>query len=423
MTSNLDRPDADALFTRIQQMFQNTMLGGATVVPESNEWYAISLNYAMMEEFYAISEQAWKERDPRQACLENLVLMAARDGVYPRAAVPAQGYLKLTGTAAAALPAPLDFTVDGTQYVTATDTLQPTALDDTGNAVIRVRAVTPGSAGNITATTGTLDTAVANVNAAVEVCGGSFCAGADAEDGEVFRQRYLRRLQYQPRATVEWIKEKLLEWPCATRAVLREGSCCGCGCEEQAIQLGSTATGCEDCGCVECGGKMNFYVLFDDSFDNGIAPETTLREIEDWMFGTPQGYGLGQVEMGVCGKIVPVTAVQVDVFVDIVDCPTSADLANVQTVVEEFFKTVEPSKAVSSNSLSSALTRLLGDTDIDVRIELVNAADGYGASYGPSDADSKVYVSGCSLEPDCDYTLTLNEVTITRTNNASAGCP
>ena len=419
----ISRPTAQELFDRYKQMFETTVLGGATIIEESNEWYAVAVNYAMGEEFYAIAEQAQKELDPRFACTDNLVAMAERDGVFPRAAVPAQGYLKLTGTANAPLTAPLEFTVDGVQYITATTVSQPTALDDNGSAVIRVRAVTPGSAGNITATTGTLDTAVANVNTAVEVCGGSFCSGSDAEETEAFRTRYINRLKYRPRATVEWIKDKLLEWPCATRAVLREGSCCGCGCEDVTVTTGSTAGDCADCGCVECGGKMNFYVLFDDSFDNGIAPETTLYEIEEWMFGSPQGYGMGQVEMGVCGKIVPVTAVQVDVYVDILDCPTSTDLANVRTTVQEFFKTVEPSKTVSANSLESAVTRIIGASDVDVRMELVNAADGYGQSYGASDADSKVYVTGCSLEPDCDYMITLNEIIITRTSDTSGSCP
>lgn len=423
MTCNTERPSATDLFTRYQNLFQNTVLGGATAIPESNEWYAIAMNYAVAEDFHAVTEQTWKERDPRQACCENLIAMAARDGVYPRAATPAQGYLKLSGTALAPLPSPLTFTVGTLSFVTAIDTTQPTALNDAGAAVIRVRAVDPGASGNIVETTGNMDTAVANVDAAVEVCGNSFCSGSDAEECEPFRARYIARLKYQPRATNAWITEKLLEWPCSTRVIARAGTCCQCGCEDQIAAIGATDT-CQDCGCVECGGKMEFYLMFDNSFDNGIAPDSIVTEAQDWLFGSPQGFGLGQVEIGVCGRIVPVTAVPVDVIIDIVDCPTSAELAAVDTIVAEFFQTVEPSQSVSSDDLRASILRTLGSgADVDVRLELVNAVDGYGASYGPADDDSKVYVTGCSLEPDCDYILTPNSTTITRTSDANTGCP
>ena len=267
MACNIERPTPAALFEKYLNMFQNTVLGGASIVEESNEWYAVSVNYAMAEQFYAISEQAWKEQDPRQACCDNLLKMAANDGVYPLPAQPAQGYLKLTGAADAPLPTPLEFTVGTRQFITAYDESQPTSLDSGGRAVIRVRAVTPGEAGNIVEETGTLDTVVANVDTVVEVCGGTFCNGSDAESCEVFRQRYLQRIQYRPRATIQWIQDKLLEWPCATRAILRAGSCCLCDCATEGCD------GCQDCGGVECKTRMNFYLMFDDSFDYGLPPD------------------------------------------------------------------------------------------------------------------------------------------------------
>lgn len=423
MTCNIERPTPEALFLEHQNMFQTTVLGGGTIIPESNEWYAMSMQYAVAEKFYAITEQSWKELDPRTACCDNLVTMAARDGVLPTAATPAQGYLKLDGTPLAVLPTPLSFLVGGLEFVTASGVSQPLSLDDAGSAVIRVRASIPGDSGNITEATGTMTTAVANVNSIVEVCGGSFCNGADTEECEALRIRYMKRKQYQPRATMSWIQAKLLEWPCATRAILRGGSCCECGCSDQAAVLGSANTGCEDCGCIECGGKMHFYVMFDNSFANGIPTNSVIKEIETWMFGEIQGYGTGQVEMGVCGRIVPINPVPVDVIVNIHDCPTASQLASVQTVVDEFFTTVEPSQPVSSNDLSATLSRTLGSIDIDVRLELTTSTDGYGTVYGPRNDLSKVYSTGCSLEPDCDYMLVQNTLTVTRINDSSSGCP
>jgi hypothetical protein len=422
MACNIERPEPQELFDRYKDKFSNTVLGGGTVIPESNEWYAVALNYAMAEEFYAIAEQAWKEQDPRQACADNLVEMAALDGVYPQPAVPAQGYVKLTGTAGSALPTPLEFTAGGVNFVTSSNTGQPTQISDDGTAIVRVRALTPGANGNVSTEVGSMVTAVAGVSQEVEICGGSFCEGEDAETTESFRQRYLKRLQYQPRATLQWMQEKLLEWPCATRVILRQGNCCSSGCE-QAPQMGSAVSEeCRDCGCVDCGGKMHFYVLFDSSFPNGIAPQSVLTEIEDWMFGSPQGYGLGQAEVGVCGRIASVTGVPVNVFIDIADCPTSTDLTTAQQVTQEFFQTVEPSVQVNGNDLAASISRVLGGADVDVRFELVNPDHGYGAGIPASDG-RVVYRTGCALEPDCDYMLTLNQINITSASSARTGCP
>ena len=48
---------------------------------------------------------------------------------------------------------------------------------------------------------------------------------------------------------------------------------------------------------------MQFYVFFDDIFPCGIPPQHIIDDITDWLFGEHQGYGEGQVEIGVCGDI------------------------------------------------------------------------------------------------------------------------
>lgn len=423
MTCNDNRPDPQALFDRVRDMFSSTVLGGGAVIPESNEWYAVSLNYALAEEFHAISAQAAKEANPELACAQNLELMAARNGVYPLPAIPAQGYMKLTGTPGAALPLSISFNVGDEEFVTASTTSQPTTIGEEGIAVVRVRAVTPGAAGNVQMEEGIILDPIPGVENLAEVCGGTFCEGRDSESTEQFRSRYLERLRYTPRATVEWLKAKIEEWPCVTRAILRAGNCCSCGCgEEGSATVGSHNGGCTDCGCVDCGGKMHFYVMFDNSFEHGIAPSNILQELEDWIFGTPQGFGLGQAEIGVCGKIVDAHPIEVDVFVDISDCPTSTQLTQVREVVSEFFSTVEPSVKVSSNELDFTLSRLLGGTDVSSRFELVDESLGFGLGQPKTD-DKIVYATNCFLEPDCDYILVPRNVTITSASSGQAGCP
>lgn len=396
-------------------MFSNSVLGGSAVIPESNEWYAASVNYAIAEEFYALSEQAWRDQDPREACCESLTALAARDGVYPRPATFAQGYVKLTGTAAAVLPVPLTFAISGAVYVTADNAQQPTAIDATGSVVIRVKAQLAGAVGNRVAATGTLSTIVANVSADVIVCGGTFCAGANAEACETFRARYLRRLQYNPRATNAWIIGKLLEWPCATRALQRAGSCCQCNSD-------CAGTGCTDCGCKDCGGSLAFYLMFDGSFDGGVAPASMIKEAETWLFGSPQGYGLGQVEIGVCGRIVPVQAVKFDVYLDIRACPSTAQLQQIRAAMTEYATTFEPSQPVRAAEFTAIVANILGSAVVsDVRLELTSQVDGYSFEQERLPA-SKVFVTRCDLQPDCDYVLSLNSISISNPSTSQTDC-
>lgn len=406
MACKIERPTPQALFDRYLNMFSSTVLGGADVIPESNEWYATSVNYAIAEQFYAVSEQAWKERDPREACCENLEAMAAADGVYPRPAAFAQGYVKLTGTANAPLPAPLEFSIGDQNFVSASTTTQPSSLNATGSAVIRVRALVAGPSANRPGATGSMSTIVANVNATIQVCGGFFCNGADAEECVAFRARYLRRLQYNPRATNSWIIDKLLEWPCATRALQRAGECCQCN--DRADQ----PSGCEDCGCKDCGGKLEFYIMFDNTFDCGIAPSSVVAEIEKWMFGALQGYGLGQVEIGVCGRIMAVKPLPVNVYLDVADCITSSQRAAIQNQITEFFTTISPSIILSARSIETVIANIIGaEKNFETRFELVNASD--AANIIPSD---------CDLEPRCDYLPCLKNLFINQNGNNEGAC-
>src|SRR5262245_66668595 len=108
MACIITRPDPQILFNRIRDMFSVNVLGGATVVPESNEWYVISNDYAMAEQFYAIADQMWRETNPETACCDNLYKMAAQHGVFPRPAVHAEGYAKLTGVSETDVPSAIE---------------------------------------------------------------------------------------------------------------------------------------------------------------------------------------------------------------------------------------------------------------------------------------------------------------------------
>ena len=374
------RPDPKVLFDQIQNQFSSTVLGGGRVIPESNEWYVIANDYAAAEQFYAIADQMWRENNPETACCENLYAMAAQHGVFPRPASHAEGYAKLNGTPGADVPSSLEISTSAGVYVSV-GTI-PLTIPDSGEIIIRVRALTPGPEMNADGevTTGTLTTPAPGISDDVVICGGQFCGGKVAETCEEFRKRYLERLAYQPRATMAWIKQKLLEFPCATRVCVREGSCCRCTPE---------CTDCTDCGCKNCGTKMEFYVLFSGVFPCGIPPQNIVDDITIWLFGEKQGYGEGQVEIGVCGKIYAPKPILVDVFIDIEGCPSSSQKQIIEDQIRALFDRICPSMPLRGRQLELIVASVVGaEINVQVRFELPDALPG------------QVYVSSCGdLEP------------------------
>src|SRR6478752_659920 len=166
MSCTILRPDPKALFDQLQNMFSSTVLGGGQVIPESNEWYVVSNDYAMAEQFYAIADQMWRETNPETACCENLYKMAAQHGVFPRPASHAEGYAKLTGVAGSDIPSAMEIQTDNGTYVSVGTV--PLTMPSTGETIVRIRALVPGpemnSAGTVT--TGTLTTPAPGIDSA-----------------------------------------------------------------------------------------------------------------------------------------------------------------------------------------------------------------------------------------------------------------
>lgn len=392
------RPDPQALFNQLQSMFSSTVLGGGKVIPESNEWYVVANDYAMAENFYAVADQMWREANPETACCENLYKMAAQNGIYPRPASYAEGYAKLTGVPGSAVPPNLEIQTNIGVFGSV-DTA-PMTIPSTGSLIIRIRAYVPGPTMNAdgNATDGTLVTTAPGIDAAVQICGGQSCGGSIAEDCEAFRKRYLERLAYHPKATMAWVKEKLMEWPCVSRVAVREGACCRCDPD------------CEDgLGCTNCGNHIELYVLFDDVFPCGIAPQYLIDEITKWLFGEHQGFGEGQLEIGVCGKLYTPVPLMVDVVIDIEGCPSAAQKQDITDQIRALFRRVSPSTPVRTKQFELIVASTVGaDVNIDVRFQVV----GYENADPPYPRDL-VYATECALEPECDVLPCLNEVRFT----------
>lgn len=319
MATCFKRPDSAALRQRIEDMFSANVLGGAPIIPESNEWYVVNNDHAAQELFYSIAAQQWRERDPRYACCENLYDLAAQDGIYPRGATFARGYVKITGTAGAAIPDDLAMVFGSTNFRIDPASSPPAVLNASGEAVIMVQAITPGASGNdlSNGTTGTITSLAPGLDTEVSAFGQRFCGGQDAEECEAFRRRYIARKSYQPKADWAYFEAKALEWPCVTRVCRRACSCC-------------------------YNGDIEAHVFFDGTFEHGLAPQDVVDDMAAWMFGNPRGYGFGQMPIGVFGDLFTARAVPMTVDILNLSCVTADQLAEIKRQIEGLLSTLCP---------------------------------------------------------------------------------
>lgn len=377
------RPTPQALFDFLKGSFETNVLAGGIVRPASPEWYVLANDYKVAEHLLSMTARMWKERDPRYACCDNLVDMASGvDGVHPRAATFAEGYVTLTGTAGATLSAAsLQINFNGAYYRVANPSTVPATMPATGTITLRYRAVQPGPVDTVptTGTTGLLVAPVPNVDRTVTVSGGRFCNGKDSETCEAFRTRYLNRLRYRPNLNYSLLEEAALAWPCVTR--ICERACCPV--DEQV-----------------CGTRpLMVHAIFDDTFENGIAPANILAEMTDAIFGLPQGEGRGVMPIGVCGEFVPLTACQIDVTYTGLACATEAQQKLIRERTTALFKNLCPGKILCVRQFVGVVAQVAPDVcNFDVILTPLNDC---------------LELSACGdVLPACDVLPVLGSITI-----------
>lgn len=378
----LQRPDPQIEFDRHLAMLSGTVLGGAPIIPESNEFYVAALNYQISEEFRAIAEQMWREQDPATMCCDNLIAYAARRGMHPKPALPAQGYVSITGTIGTAIPPSITFVIGNRDYRVSDPATVPATLT-TSPLTIRVAAVEAGSAGNVPVTNqiGRLKVSIPGLSDDVTVSGSKFCGGREAETCEPFRRRVLEREATRPSWRFDQIKAAVLDWPCVTRVCPRGPYCCEDG----------------SCG---CGTRpVKFHVLFEDTFPHGVAPANILSEIEDWLFGRPQGLGKGQMPPGLCGKIVPFRAAAVDVRVGGLACATAGQRELVRQRIVDLFARQCPGVDLCQRLIVATIAQVVPDI-CDVTIVTTST-------------DPAITMTACGdIQPGCDVLPVIGALTV-----------
>lgn len=338
-TCFIARPAPQDLFDRTLNLFSANVLGGGDVVPDSNEWYVVSNDYFAQETFYSIADQQWRETNPREACCDNLVRMAADLGIYPRPATYARGYVKIEGTPGSALSANLRVLFGESTYKVDTGQTVPATMPDSGFVILRMVALDAGPAGNgltVGKNSGTLTSSYTGISNTVTVFGSHFCGGKDAETCEQFRTRVLHRISHAHRANFKGITEDLTEYPCVTRLVHRSCSCC----TEK--------------------GRLDLFVFMDETFAYGIPPQSVLDDMGAWYFGTPQGFGLGVADFGIEGTFYAAQPITVDISITDLPCTSAEQMELVRRRVAQFVNQLDPGVRLCVDVIKAIVIQVIG---------------------------------------------------------------
>lgn len=399
MVCMIQRPTAQELWDKIQKDFSVTVLGGGTIIPESNEHYLVSLLYAMQQEAYSYGDMLMKEADPRTACCDNLIATGERDGVFLRDATPAQGYIKLHGIPGVNIPQTIEFEIDGEKYSPASTVIP--AIPQSGEAIILIEAQKPGEQTNTSqSTTGAVISPPEGIEAKIDIMGG-LCGGENKENCEQFRSRYLNRLQFKPQSILSWIKEKVLEWPCVTDVCESQGTC------YETDEKGNPV----------CPDRLQLYVLFRNTFPCGIAPDCVVDDMNEWLFGTPQGFGKGQLPFGICGNIRYVRPVYINIRIDGLGCATSAQQLEIDSRIRDYIAAICPSQNLLSQEIEMIVAQVLGAaSSFSVVVEAHLEGD-------DNCTDEKLHIDNCgNVSPDCDYKICLNDLTFVNLQKTGGNC-
>ena len=295
----LPRPDIAELRDQIAAEISKRLLGGAPVLPLSTEDVEAYVMAGVVNTMYGAVSQALRENDPATQCCDNLVVYGASHGVDLASSTRAKGYVAITGTPLAPIPATIRFVgASSREYKPDPGvTFNPTTLDNHGAAVLRTVAAVAGSVFNLPASSPlTVSTTIPDIDIDAVVVGNGLTGGTDDEDCESLRARVVAAEQrYVTVVNEDWYLQRTMTYPGVTRACT--DACRGC-CDPSFIAI---------------------YVFMEGVYGDattapfGVPPCEVLDEMSDWMFGPEPERGQGLAPLGIRGRYQQAMPVVLDV--------------------------------------------------------------------------------------------------------------
>src|SRR5262249_20694588 len=190
----LPRPSIDEREEQITAELSRRLLGGAPVLPMTTEDVLAFVMAGTTSLMHGWVTQALKENDPATMCCDNLVRYAARHGINLRAATRAKGYVALTGEPMAPIPPNIRFVGAASREYKLDPgvTFNPTMLDSTGRAPLRVVAALGGGEFNLPpGSVITVGTTTPGIDGDAVVIGNGIIGGTYNETCDQLRARTL----------------------------------------------------------------------------------------------------------------------------------------------------------------------------------------------------------------------------------------
>lgn len=286
----IPRQDIAQLSEDIRAEFSKRLLGGAPVYPLSSEDILAFVMAGTVNLCWGMVHQVLVQNDPASMCCDNLVRYGAQRGINLASATRAKGYAAITGTPNGLIPATLSFVGESSREYKLDPgvTFNPVRLDANGEAVVRIVGMLGGAIYNVPiGTTLTVSSTTPAIDGTAFVIGNGISGGTNVEDCENLRKRILAAESSGAISTnAAWYIEKTMQYPGVTRVCFDE---CGECCDPQHIQL---------------------YPFFDGVYGDyatppyGVPPCDVLDAMNDWMWGSQPGMGLGLAPLGIVGAYV-----------------------------------------------------------------------------------------------------------------------
>lgn len=285
----LPRPDIAELSDALSSELSVRLLGGAPVLPLSSEDILAFVMAGTLNLMHGYITQAIRETDPASMCCDSLIVYGARHGFDLLGSTRAKGYVTISGTPGAAIPATIRFVgAASREYkLDPAVTFNPTTIDASGSTALRVVAATSGTLFNLDAgETLTVSTTISGIDMAAFVVGNGIDGGTDNEDCESLRRRIVEADAAGLIVSNEqWFLDRTGKYPGVTRVCA--DACQGC-CDPQSEFLYPFMEG--------------VYGKDYTQDPYGVPPCEVLDAMSLWMFGAEPGRGQGLAQFGIRGR-------------------------------------------------------------------------------------------------------------------------
>ena len=338
------RPSIQQLQGDLKTEISTRILGGAPVLPMSNEDILAFIMAGTVNLMHGYVNQAIKEADPKDMCCDNLVAYAARKGIYLSNATRARGAVVITGDPGAVIPGDIRFIGEAAREykLDPTTITNPIVLDSAGRAALRVAAAVGGPSYNAGAgAVLTLASTLPGIDGTATVTDGGIKGGAAAETCEVLRSRVLALEGAGAVSTnLDWYQGQALRWPGVTRV-----------CVDQ----------CE--GCCDTG-RIDMYAFFDGAYlPDGVPPPDVLDEMTEWMFGQNPGRGEGRAPVGAVGSFKTPLPTYLDIVVRCWrGCEPGMDVTIKEALAAYAIQEYCVGSSICRKNLESVISQTMGST-------------------------------------------------------------